>query len=70
MRTKYISQPSLMREAMSVLIGRLGVSKAGEFWSGLGYGKKDYTDLRKNLFSGETASGLYRKAREYEKNKK
>ncbi len=61
MRTNYLPQPVLMEKAIEALIEKLGISKASEFWTSLGYGKKDYTQLRKKLFLKETVESLYKK---------
>ncbi|MBL7156232.1 MAG: hypothetical protein ISS87_01385 [Candidatus Pacebacteria bacterium] len=67
MKTNFLPQPILMEKAIDALIDKLGVSKASEFWTSLGYGKKDYTKLRKKIFSGETIESLYRKIEQIEK---
>jgi hypothetical protein len=67
MKTNYLPQPVLMGKAIEALIEKLGVSKASEFWSSLGYGKKDYTELRKKLFLKETIETLYRKIKKEER---
>ena len=61
MKTNYLPQPVLMRKAIEALIEKLGISKASEFWTSLGYGKKDYTKLRKRMFEKENIEGLYKK---------
>jgi hypothetical protein len=61
MKTSYLPQPILMEKAIKALIEKLGISKASEFWTSLGYGKKDYLQLRKKLFKKETVESLYRK---------
>ena len=53
MKINYLPQPVLMEKAIEALIEKLGISKASEFWTSLGYGKKDYTRLRKKLFLKE-----------------
>jgi len=60
MKTNYLPQPVLMGKAIEALIEKLGVSKASEFWSSLGYGKRDYTELRKKLFLKKTIENLYK----------
>jgi len=67
MKTKFLPQPILMERAINALIDKLGISKASEFWTSLGYGKKDYTRLRKKMFLGETVEGLYKKIKRTEK---
>ena len=66
MKTEHTPQPTLLREASEALIEKLGISKASEFWASLGYGKKDYTRLRKKLFSDETVDTLYKKIKGFE----
>ena len=61
MKTNYLPQPVLMRKAIEALIEKLGISKASEFWTSLGYGKRDYTKLRKRMFEKENIEGLYKK---------
>jgi len=61
MKTNYLPQPILIEKAIEALIEKLGISKASEFWTSLGYGKRDYTELRKKLFLKETIETLYRK---------
>jgi len=65
MKTNYIPQPVLMEKAISALIEKLGISKASEFWTSLGYGERDYTKLRKRMFLGETVDGLYKKIKKF-----
>ena len=67
MKTNYMPQPVLMEKAISALIEKLGISKASEFWTSLGYGERDYTKLRKRMFLGETVDGLYKKIKSFEK---
>ena len=67
MKTNFLPQPILMEKAIDALIDKLGVSKASEFWTSLGYGKKDYTKFNKKIFSGETIESLYRKIEQIEK---
>ena len=67
MKTNYLPQPVLMEKAIEALIEKLGISKASEFWSSLGYGKRDYTLLRKKMFPRETVESLYRKIKRAEK---
>jgi hypothetical protein len=45
---------------------KLGISKARELWTSLGYGKRDYLQLRKKLFKKETIESLYRKIKKLE----
>jgi hypothetical protein len=61
MKINYLPQPILMEKAIEALIEKLGISKASEFWTSLGYGKKDYTQLRKEMFKKETVESLYKK---------
>lgn len=67
MRTSYFPQPILIEKAIEALIEKLGISKASEFWASLGYGKEDYTKLRKKMFLGETVEGLYKKMKGVER---
>jgi len=67
MKINYLPQPVLMEKAIEALIEKLGISKASEFWTSLGYGKKDYTRLRKKLFLKETINSLYKKIKAIEK---
>ena len=67
MKTNYMPQPVLMEKAISALIEKLGISKASEFWTSLGYGEKDYTQLRKKLFLGESIETLYKKIKSGER---
>lgn len=67
MKTDFLPQPVLMEKAIEALIEKLGISKATDFWSSLGYGKKDYTLLRKEMFPKETVESLYRKIKKAEK---
>ena len=67
MKTNYLPQPVLMEKAIEALIEKLGISKASEFWSSLGYGKRDYTELRKKLFLKETIESLYKKIKKEER---
>ena len=67
MKTNYLPQPVLMRKAIEALIEKLGISKASEFWTSLGYGKKDYTRLRRKMFLKEKLESLYRKIKATEK---
>ncbi len=67
MKTNYLPQPVLMRKAIEALIEKLGISKASEFWTSLGYGKKDYTKLRKKIFLREDVEGLYKKIKTTER---
>ena len=67
MKTNYLPQPVLTQKAIEALIEKLGISKASEFWSSLGYGKRDYTELRKKLFLKETVESLYRKIKKEER---
>jgi len=67
MKTNYLPQPVLMEKAIEALIEKLGISKASEFWTSLGYGKKDYTRLRRKMFLKETVESLYRKIKATEK---
>ncbi len=67
MKTNYLPQPVLMRKAIEALIEKLGISKASEFWTSLGYGEKDYTKLRKKMFEKENMEGLYKKIKATEK---
>jgi len=67
MKTKFLPQPVLMKKAIEALIEKLGITKASEFWASLGYGKKDYTQLRKKMFLKETVDSLYKKIKKIEK---
>jgi len=67
MKTNFLPQPILMERAINALIEKLGISKATDFWSSLGYGKRDYTLLRKKMFPRETVESLYRKIKRAEK---
>lgn len=67
MKINYLPQPILMQRAADALIEKLGVSEASEFWYSLGYGKKDYTRLRKRMFEKETVGTLYKKIKQFEK---
>lgn len=67
MKTDFLPQPILMERAIEALIEKLGISKATDFWSSLGYGKKDYTLLRKKMFPKETVESLYQKIKRAEK---
>ena len=67
MKTNYLPQPVLMEKAIEALIEKLGISKASEFWTSLGYGKKDYTKLRKKIFLREDVEGLYKKIKTTER---
>lgn len=66
MKTNYLPQPILMERAIEALIEKLGISKASEFWTSLGYGEKNYTKLRKKLFLNETTDNLYTKIKRFE----
>lgn len=66
MRVNYLPQPKLMEKAADVLIEKLGISEASEFWYSLGFGKKDYTSLRKRMFGRETVDTLYKKIKKLE----
>ena len=63
-------QPILYEKAIEALIEKLGISKATEFWVSLGYGRKDYTQLRKKLFKGKTIDILYKEIQRMEKQKR
>lgn len=67
MKTNYLPQPVLMEKAIEALIEKLGISKASEFWASLGYGRKDYTQLKKELFKKETVESLYKKVKKIER---
>jgi len=67
MKTNYLPQPVLMRKAIEALIEKLGISKASEFWTSLGYGKRDYTKLRKRMFEKKSVGRLYKKIKTTEK---
>jgi len=67
MKTNFLPQPVLMEKAIEALTEKLGISKATDFWSSLGYGKKDYTQLRKKIFLKESIENLYRKIKKAEK---
>lgn len=67
MKTNYLPSPILLEKAIDALIEKLGISKASEFWSSLGYGRKDYTKLRKELFKGENLESLYKKIKKVER---
>lgn len=58
MRTKYTPAPKLMERAIDALVKKLGISKASDFWVSLGYGKDDYSKMRKNIFKGESIKSL------------
>jgi len=70
MKTTFIPQPILYEKAIEALIEKLGISKATEFWVSLGYGRKDYTQLRKKLFKGKTIDALYKEIQQIEKREK
>ncbi len=70
MKTTFIPQPILYEKAIEALIEKLGISKATEFWVSLGYGRKDYTQLRKKLFKGKTIDILYKEIQRMEKQKR
>lgn len=61
MKTNYLPHPVLIRKAIEALTEKLGISKASEFWTSLGYGEKDYTKLRKKIFEKDKVEGLYKK---------
>jgi hypothetical protein len=67
MKTDFLPKPNLIGKAIKALIEKLGISKATEFWTSLGYGKEDYSLLRKKIFSRETIESLYRKIKKAEK---
>jgi len=70
MSTTFIPQPILYEKAIEALIEKLGISKATEFWVSLGYGRKDYTQLRKKLFKGKTIDVLCKEVQRMEKREK
>ena len=70
MKTTFIPQPILYEKAIEALIEKLGISKATEFWVSLGYGRKDYTQLRKKLFKGKTIDVLCKEVQRMEKREK
>lgn len=68
MRTNYLPQPILMEKAITVLVDNLGITKASEFWTSLGYGNKNYVQLKKKLFQQKTVDELYNNIEQFEKN--
>ncbi|MBW4690272.1 MAG: hypothetical protein KME27_00735 [Lyngbya sp. HA4199-MV5] len=49
------------REAISVLIEQLGITKAAIFLGETRWQPTDYLQLKQQLFAGETVSSLYEK---------
>lgn len=66
-KAKNLPQLTLRQRAIDALIEKLGISGASEFWYSLGYGGKDYTNLRKKMFNKETVGTLYKKVKQFEK---
>jgi len=67
LKTDYLPQPVLMAKAVDALIEKLGIAKASEFWTSLGYGEKDYLQLKKKMFFKEDVETLYKKIKKVEK---
>ena len=67
LRTEYLPQPVLMARAIDALIEKLGIAKANEFWVSLGYGEKDYLQLKKEMFLKEDVETLYNKIKKTKK---
>lgn len=67
MKTDFATQITLMQEASEALIEKMGIAKASRFWTLLGFGKNDYTKIRKQLFAKETIKTLAKKIRTFEK---
>jgi len=67
LKTDYLTQPILMAKAVDALIDKLGIAKASEFWTSLGYGEKDYLQLKKKMFYKENVEILYKKIKKVAK---
>ena len=67
LKTEYLPQPVLMARAVDALVEKLGIAKASEFWTSLGYGEKDYLQLKKKMFFKEDVETLYKKIKKAEK---
>ena len=67
MKTNFEPQATLMQEASSALIEKMGVNRASQFWTFLGFGVSDYAKVRKQLFAKETVKTLAKKIKVFEK---
>lgn len=66
MKTNFEPQATLMQEASNALIEKMGISKASQFWTFLGFGKNDYAKIRKQFFAKETVKTLAKKVKAFE----
>ncbi|MDP3725499.1 MAG: hypothetical protein Q8R20_03470 [Nanoarchaeota archaeon] len=56
---------SLLADAFQVLLDGLGPQKTTELWQVLVSPKKDYAEIRKELFEGKKVAGIYGEARKF-----
>lgn len=59
------STQSLLADAFQVLLDELGPQKTTELWQVLVSPKKDYAEIRKELFGDKKASNLYEGVRRF-----
>ncbi len=57
---------SLMARAAGVLVEKLGISEASEFWNSLGYGQGDYLKIKRKLFDKESTGSLFKKIKKFQ----
>ncbi|MDP2950999.1 MAG: hypothetical protein Q8N55_01300 [bacterium] len=70
MKTNFEPQAALIQDASSALIEKMGVNRASQFWTLLGFGKNDYGKIRKQLFAKETIKALAKKIKAFENKNK
>ncbi len=70
MKTNFEPQVTLLQDASSALIEKMGINRASQFWTFLDFGKDDYTKIRKQLFTNETVKTLAQKIKVFENKNK
>ncbi len=70
MKINFEPQAALIQDASNALIEKMGVNRASQFWTLLGFGKNDYEKIRKQLFAKETVKTLAKKIKAFENKNK
>ena len=67
MKTKTLSEQTIVHEAMTILLENLEPAKVAKFLASRSMAAQDYVAERQRLFAGETVASLSRKIHAFEK---
>jgi hypothetical protein len=68
MKINLNTDQQIIEEAFNVLIDHLDIVKVMRFWEICHLGKRDYSQLKNQLFKDETVDSLYDKIKAFENN--